>query len=187
MKLKQELEDSKGILLVTTKIINKEQEIIISEINNLLEEDKGWKTADNYLTTPPTFSKDYDINFRKKVKNNLLEKGLNETAIEMGLESTFTLWGKTVIERAFNNLAYPNFDTIEYPKYNEDFKENWIKLRLYEYYKRNKKSVDKYGELLPEMNLNKKEVKQLRILVDDQTVERKVVIENIPKVYSILI
>lgn len=50
--------------------------------------------------------------------------------------------------------------------------EKWLKLRLYEYYIEHKVSVDKYGEVLPEMQMTDSDVIELKAWLEEAHEER---------------
>lgn len=57
-------------------------------------------------------------------------------------------------------------------KPSQEHYEKWLKLRLYEYYMEHKDSVDKYGEVLPEMKMTESEVMELKKWLETAHEER---------------
>ena len=73
--------------------------------------------------------------------------------------------------------------TLEEPS--QEHYEKWMKLRLYEYYIEHKDSVDKYGEILPEMQMTESEVIELKKWLEGAHEERmKQIAEYKNKEYS---
>lgn len=120
------------------------------------------------------YSSECDLIFRDTLVTRLREIGLAETAIENGIEKNVVWWREYYMRRAFENTfecvaCYPILDgiegldgLIELECADTDHKEKWLKLRRYEYYQRHKESVDKYGEVIPDMQMSVEEVTELK-------------------------
>lgn len=117
------------------------------------------------------FNTKCDYAFRKGIVDTLMAIGMNIDAIEEGIEKNVSKWREGHMMVAFHNLysVLPVYSLL--PSSNEkkileepsqEHYEKWLKLRLYEYYIEHKDSVDKYGEVLPEMKMTKSEVIDLK-------------------------
>ena len=113
------------------------------------------------------FSTKCDYAFRKGVVDTLLAIGMDKDAIEEGIEKNANKWREKYMKISFYNLysVLPAYSLspssgekkiLEKPS--QEHYEKWLKLRLYEYYMEHKDSVDKYGEVLPEMKMTESEV-----------------------------
>lgn len=148
-----------------------EQEIVSWQIdwmcnggdNLIIDEKLG---GDLYL-----FSTKCDYAFRKGVVDTLLALEMNIDAIEEGIEKNANKWRENHMRIAFRNLYCVSSPYSLLPSGNEEklleepsqeHYEKWLKLRLYEYYIEHKDSVDKYGEVLPEMKMTEAEVIELK-------------------------
>ena len=67
-------------------------------------------------------------------------------------------------------------------KPSQEHYEKWLKLRLYEYYMEHKDSVDKYGEVLPEMKMTESEVMELKKWLETAHEERMKNIDEFEKI-----
>lgn len=123
------------------------------------------------------FSSKCDIAFRKGIVDTLKKIGMPIDAIEEGIEKNSNKWRENHMSCAFGNV----YDQISYsinpnpPKRIEvdpEFKAAWMKKRLYEYYQNHKNSVDKYGEVLPEMRMSNEEIIELDKYLDIKGQER---------------
>ena len=63
---------------------------------------------------------------------------------------------------SFKSLALTTKSDKNLEEPSQEHYEKWMKLRLYEYYIEHKDSVDKYGEILPEMQMTESEVIELK-------------------------
>lgn len=119
------------------------------------------------------FGSKCDYVFRRGIVDTLLAIGMDIDAIEEGIEKNSNKWREVYMGVAFHNLySVPRFiiygsedKILEEPS--EEHYEKWMKLRLYEYYIEHKDSVDKYGEILPEMQMTDLEVAELRRWLDE--------------------
>lgn len=85
------------------------------------------------------------------------------------------------MEKAFRNEYDPTFlfstRNLEAP--DSEHKEKWLKLRRYEYYQRNKKSVNLYGTISPDMLMSKEEVEEIKKYLSKKDLERKTYIDGV--------
>ena len=122
-----------------------------------------------------------DLGFRKGIVDTLMAIGMNKDAIEEGIEKNAPKWRNALMERAFENeyesvfLSIYNYDL---PPVVPEFKANWLKLRIYEYYQRHKDYVDKYGVVEPDMLLSDDEVLKLKTYLVQKDIDRKSEIEK---------
>ena len=82
---------------------------------------------------------------------------------------------------AFINEYEPVFylSKAQVPPAEEEHKQNWLKMRRYEYYQRHKKSVDLYGVVSPDMLMTDEEVTELRTSWSNvTTVDEKAELNN---------
>ena len=137
------------------------------------------------------FSTKCDYAFRKGIVDTLLAIGINIDAIEEGIEKNASKWREGYMRVAFHNLySVSRFSLngsedkiLEEPS--QEHYEKWMKLRLYEYYIEHKDSVDKYGKILPEMQMTESEVIELKKWLEGAHEERmKQITEYKNKEYS---
>lgn len=139
---------------------------------------------------------DCDLAFRKGVVDTLSKIGLDREVIEEGLEIFADMWRDGVMLRAFINeyeptsimaSLFPLYNTTPLPKNlpivrlelsKREHKENWLRLRKYEYYQRHKDSVDKYGIVEPDMLLSNEELAELKGYLEIKNSERKAQLEH---------
>ena len=129
---------------------------------------ENWKIDEKLGGDLYMFSTKSDLAFRKGIVDTLLAIGINIDAIEEGIEKNANKWRENYMKVAFYNL----YSISHFSLYGSDKKllegpsqehyEKWLKLRLYEYYIEHKDSVDKYGEVLPEMKMTELEVNELK-------------------------
>ena len=112
-----------------------------------------------------------DYAFRKGVVDTLLAIGMDIDAIEEGIEKNVDKWREKYMNIAFHNLysVLPSYSLVHHDngrkvleEPSKEHYEKWLKLRLYEYYIEHKDSVNKYGEILPEMKMTESEVAELK-------------------------
>ena len=145
-------------------------EIVKWQINWMLHDGDGWIQDKNYGGELMSLSPLYDIGFRSCIVETLSKIGLDKEIIEEGLEANASLWRDKVMEVAFNNQYNPNMHILSTFYTNsvseqssdlnmptEEFKSEWIKLRKYEYYKKHKDSVTKYGKVENDMMMSEEE------------------------------
>lgn len=161
-----------------------EQRIVEWQINFMMVRKEGW-IAEDFMEWMP----DCDINFRKAIIDTLVAIGINQEAIEEGIEKNANIWRNHYINQAFEN-EYNNFlwnsnflgsnYGIEIPKPLDVHKEKWIKLRKYEYYQSHIKSVTNYGNIddLVDMSITLKEIEELKLELESLNSERLKEIEE---------
>ena len=131
------------------------------------------KDAETWIAENSNFKDDFsmlgpdcDLTFRKSIVESLLEIGMDIDIIEEGIEKNVSKWRNAYMEFAFKNAYYSiiqvDSDADEYDEVTPEFKEAWIKMRLYNYYQEHKDSVDTYGEVLPEMKMSEEEAFKLK-------------------------
>lgn len=153
-----------------------EQKIVSWQIDWMNNDGENWIVdsklgGDFYL-----FSPNCDYAFRKGILDTLLAIGMNKDAIEEGIERNSHKWRENHMIMAFNNIYNPIFyrlnseEKLSTP--NQEHFDKWMKMRLYEYYIKNKDSVDKYGEILPEMKISDEEIKELKEWLKNENEKR---------------
>ncbi len=150
-----------------------EQKIVSWQIDWMRNDGENWITDGNLGEDLYMFSSKCDYAFRKGIVDTLLAIGIDIDAIEEGIEKNSSKWREAYMRVAFYNLysvsrlsIYGSKDKILEEPSKEHY-EKWMKLRLYEYYVEHKASVDKYGEILPEMQMTELEVTELRKWLDE--------------------
>lgn len=147
-----------------------EQKIVSWQIDWMRKGGDNWIIdgklgGDLYLFSPKC-----DYAFRKGIVDTLLKIGINIDAIEEGIEKNADKWRESYMRVAFYNLyslSRFNLHDRKLEKPSEEHYEKWMKLRLYEYYIEHKDSVDKYGQILPEMQMTELEVTELKQWLDE--------------------
>jgi len=164
-----------------------ELEIVRWQIEFMRNGGEGWICDDKYGGDFINFSYVCDLGFRQGVVDTLSAIGMNNDAIEEGIEKNTHLWRDLYMEKAFRNEFDPimiyfdpfgtsETDDINKPvleKVDSKHKDTWLKLRRYEYYQRHKESVDKYGVVLPDMQMSDKDAGDLAIALDVMNYKRK--------------
>ena len=158
-----------------------EQRIIGWQIDWMRNGGDNWITDQELGGDLYLFSTKCDCAFRKGVVDTLLAIGMDIDAIEEGIEKNANKWRENYMKKAFYNLysVLPHYSLS--PSENnknlleetsQEHYEKWLKLRLYEYYIEHKDSVDKYGEILPEMKMTESEVIELKKWLETAHEER---------------
>ena len=173
---------------------NYEQEIVKWQIDWMKRGGANWVVVEKYGGDLIFLSPNCDIGFRKGVVNTLSRIGMNIDAIEEGIEKNADKWRNSFMNSAFSNEYEPYFTSINFDfsfgenenqkekrktlePAEQDFKEKWLQIRRYEYYKRHKNSVDKYGIIEPDTILTENEVIKLRKYLKQKHIERNQRIE----------
>lgn len=142
-----------------------EQKIVDWQINWMYNGGGNWIMDPNFSGEFYFLNYKCDYAFRKGIVDTLLAIGMNIDAIEEGIEKNANKWRERYMRIAFHNL-YSRYREIEDNKIlgepSQEHYEKWRKLRLYEYYIEHKNSVDKYGKVLPEMQMTELEVTELK-------------------------
>ena len=123
---------------------------------------------------------DIDIHFRKLIVNELTKLGFDKDVIEEGLERTAfdstnelikESWRTKLIRKEFYHRFYNVVDVQEYniEMPSEEFRMDWTKLRLYEYYNDHKNCIDICGTITNEMKMLPIEAAQLYLKVEEET------------------
>lgn len=168
-----------------------EQKIVSWQIDWMRNGGENWIIDEELGGDLYLFSTKCDYAFRKGVVDTLLAIGMNIDSIEEGIEKNASKWREGHMRVAFHNLysvsrfsLYGSEDKmLEEPS--QEHYEKWMKLRLYEYYIEHKDSVDKYGEILPEMRMTALEVLELKKWLEKAHEERmKQIAEYKNKEYS---
>lgn len=108
-----------------------------------------------------------DVVFRKSIVETLAAIGMDHEVIEEGIEIYADLWREVVMENAFYSqysfLSYLSGQEEKIGPYCDDAHlQAWLRLRRYDYYQEHKESVDRYGCVLPDMQLSDEEAQGLR-------------------------
>lgn len=172
-KYNLDLKEKDAVLnyIVTSEQFNKlryeyEQRIVSWQIDWMCNGGENWIVDTELGGELYLFSTKCDYAFRKCIVDTLLAIGMNRDAIEEGIEKNADKWRENHMRLAFHNLysvskyGCSKNQMLEEPS--QEHYEKWLKLRLYEYYIEHKDSVDKYGEVLPEMKMSELEVAELK-------------------------
>ena len=177
-----------------------EQEIVKFQIDWILRGNEGWVVTPEYGGCLSLQAPLCDKAFRKGVVDTLLKIGMNEDAIEEGIEKNAHMWRDMLMDRAFsleyepllvtfrgNHRTYDDLldeqinyeqDKIKLTPVDLEFKKQWLTMRKYEYYQKHKNSVDKYGNITDDMLLTNEEVAALKLYLTEKSKERKEEIER---------
>lgn len=162
-----------------------EQKIVSWQIEWMRNDGEYWIVDENLGGDLYMFSPKCDYAFRKGIVDTLLAIGIDIDAIEEGIEKNISKWREDYMRLAFYNLyreaRFSFYDKEKVEEPSQEHYEKWRKLRLYEYYIKHKDSVDKYGVVLPEMQMTESEVKELKKWLDEAHKERMKQIEEFNK------
>ncbi len=170
---------------------NYELEIVKWQINWMRNGGEHWLIPQGFDDFSLLFSPDVDVMFRGGVVKTLTAIGMDREVIEEGIEKNADLWRRRYMMLGFEH----EYEPVVYMKgspepASEEFKENWLCLREYNYYKKHKDSIDKYGEQTPYMMIDSVQAQELAKVVEAQGRERAAYVvswsENTPyKTYSL--
>jgi len=155
-----------------TKRKEYEQEIVSWQIDWMNNGGENWIVDSNLGGELYMFSPHCAEAFRKGILDTLLAIGMDRDAIEEGIEKNSYKWRKKYIELAFSNMYNPIFYQPNLPQPSQEHFEKWVKIQLYQYYQQHKDSIDKYGEILPEMKMSDLEVIELREWLENEHKKR---------------
>ena len=156
-----------------------ELEIVKWQINWMKNGGDGWLMPKGYGEFDMLRNPDVDKIFRQGVVKTLRAINLNKDVIEEGLEKFADSWRETYMSIAFDHaygvpISFLRKTKLEPPA--PEHKENWLKLRRYDYYVEHLYSVHHYGSKHPDMFMSDEEVEELRAIVNAQNEERTKVI-----------
>lgn len=154
-----------------------EQKIVEWQIDHMNNDGENWITDESLGGDFFMFSSKCDIAFRKGIVDTLKKIGMPTDAIEEGIEKNFNKWGEGYMRCAFRNVYDPisfsiNSNSQKCIEVDPEFKAAWMKRRLYQYYQAHKDSIDKYGEILPEMKMSNEDILELNKYLDIKEQER---------------
>ena len=146
-----------------------EQEIVKQQIILMDKGEKNWLIDEEYGGDLIWLHPKCDIGFRKGIVDTLSAIGLDEEAIEEGLEVGADIWREKYMRAAYEN-QYNLLDKLP-SEIDLEHQKKWLKYRKYEYYQNHKESVDKYGKVLEEMKMNEEEAQELKKYLDEKNLE----------------
>lgn len=154
-----------------------EQKIVEWQIDWMNNDGEGWIVDENLGGDFFMFGSKCDIAFRKGIVDTLAAIGMHIDAIEEGIEKNSNKWREQYMQYAFRNIYSPisfgiNSNSQNRIEVDPEFQAAWMKMRLYEYYQNHKDSVNKYGEVLPEMKMADEDVRYLNEYLDIKGQER---------------
>ncbi len=157
---------------------NYELKIVKWQIEYTINGGKNWIMPKGYDEISLLFSEDFDKIIRCGVVNTLKAIGMNKDVIEEGLEKCADIWRPKAMEVSFTHLFEPAFFMImsKFPA-DEEHKQNWLKNREYQYYKRHKDSINKYGNLTPAMQMTPEQHAKLVDILQKQNTQRNKLLE----------
>lgn len=148
-----------------------ELRVVAWQIDWMLNDGTNWIIDSDYGGDFYLFHPKCDMAFRKGIVDTLFAIGMPMDVIEEGIEKNASKWREGHMRCAFKNVYDPvrfgrNRDTKDTLEVDPSFKDAWLKMRLYEYYQMHKDSVDKYGTVLPEMQMSDDEVRELKAYLE---------------------
>ena len=156
-----------------------ELSIVNWQICHMQNGGENWIMPKGYGGYDLLFGSNLDKMFRQGVLETLQSIGIDADVIEEGLEKFADLWRDYYMEKAFNNSYEPKgFGRDQIVPADESFKQNWLRLRKYEYYYEHKYSVDKYGKEMIDVKLTTIELCDLIELVDEQSAKRQIIVKQ---------
>ena len=151
-----------------------EQAIVKWQIEYMNGGGSGWLMPKGTGEIGLLISNNVEELFRAGVVLTLTRIGMDRDAIEKGLERNSKLWLDRYIGKSFEHEFEPVIYLYGAPEHaSEEHRKNWETMRKYDYYRKHKNSVNKYGSITPEMNLTAEEVNKLEQILEVQNAERK--------------
>lgn len=156
-----------------------ELDIVKWQINYMAHGGDGWLMPAGFDEFSLLFSNKVDVMFRGGVVKTLSAIGMDREVIEEGIEKNADLWRDRYMGISFSH----EFEPVVYlkgspEKASDEFRQNWLMLRNYEYYTKHKRVVDLYGTKSSGMELNEKDAQALQMLVEMQSTQRKAVVQH---------
>ncbi len=156
-----------------------ELKIVVWQIKWMRNGGEGWLMPKGHDEFSLLFGPDVDKIFRDGVVKTLLAIGMEKEIIEEGIEKNASIWRGSCMSQSFDHMYRPVVYLKGSPNPPEPtHKQNWMKMRLYEYYAEHKESVDKFSYPTPEMLMSEEEVKVLRKELNRQNSERQAYIDE---------
>ena len=106
-----------------------------------------------------------DYAFRKSLSDSLEYLGFSYDRKEEAIETFSKNWRRPRMSATFYNAFVGNMALVAretYKNYSLNFRDDWIKLKEYDYYQKHKDSVYKYSEPTPAMLMDKEEAEELK-------------------------
>lgn len=164
---------------------NYELEIVKWQIGCMGKGVGNWLTAKGVGNLSLLSGSDAVEIFRDGVVRTLTAIGMNAEVVEEGIEKNADMFRERYILVGFRN----EFEPVLYhggflPPADENHKQNWLRVKRYEYYRKHRQSVDKYGSAYPDMRMGKTEANNLYGVLAEQNEARKKVIEERNKKFN---
>lgn len=158
-----------------------ELKIVKWQIDLILSDGKNWLIPRGYNAFSMRFSSDVDKIVRGGVVKTLTAIGIDREVIEEGLEINANTWRLLSMKRGFRNVYEPvlSFSSTKVKDADKSHKQNWLADREYQYYKENKRSVDKYGSITPAMQMTNEEHLSLVKVLKEQNKAREKYLHDI--------
>lgn len=154
------------------------------QICHMLRGGDGWVMPKGCSEVDLLISPKVDKIFREGIYLTLTSIGMDSEVVEEGIEKYADLWREGNMRAAFHHVYNPtkykiSDEQIEFvPNIEETHEQNWLKLRLYNYYQDHKEMVNKYGVVTPEMQMTEEEADKLSKIVDRQNKARLKALEQ---------
>lgn len=162
-----------------------EKRIVKWQIKWMINGGEGWIVDSLYGGDFSSMEDKCETQFRKGVIETLCAIGMDRHIIEISLEENSNLWLNKMINTSFDNTyeythTFPiiidnniNLNTNQIHKSVPNFRNAWIKLRRYDYYKQHKKYVDIVNGMRDVANLSDDEISKLRDFVEFKSCSRQ--------------
>lgn len=132
-----------------------------------------WILPEGYNKSDVLYSSNIDIIFREGVVNTLLTIGMDKEVVEEGIEANANLWRSQYMKLGFINEYNPiNRDRVAPEPTTKEFEDMWFRLREFEYYRKHKESVEKYGKPTRNMTMSLGEAKEISSGFEDEARKR---------------
>lgn len=155
-----------------------ELEIVRWQIKWMKSGGEGWLMPNGTDEFDLMFNPDIDKIFRAGVVKTLTKIGMDREVVEEGIEIFSNLWREYYMKKAFQH-AFEPIGFMRKTKLEpaiEEHKQNWLKMRRYEYYIEHQKVIDEVGSAHKDMFMSGLEVNELRNVLYKQNEARAKVV-----------
>jgi len=159
---------------------NYELAIVRWQIDYMNSGGSGWLMPEGYDEISLLIGTSVDKMIRRGIVKTLSAIGMDKEVIEEGIEKNANIWRDKYMQLSFDHKFDPHIYGKGYAEErpSEELRENWMKLRTYEYYQDHKDSVDKYGQVTQNMKMNGEELKKVSDHVREEGYKRLQYVEN---------
>ena len=141
-------------------------------INDLNVTSKGYLKIDNDLILENV---ETDYALRKSLSDTFNYLGFSYERSEEAIEVYAQNWRSPRMRLLFYNAYAGNAVLVAretYTPFDLYFRDNWLKLKEYDYYKKHKNSVDKYGEATSSMLMSDEEAEEMKSKIIEMSEKR---------------